>query len=58
VSMASSGTNMYSYNVWVYGVMLVIASNKWWADLEGMGWDDREWLELNSVYAHVTEKLY
>jgi hypothetical protein len=49
---------MYSYNVWVYGVMLVIASNKWWADLEGMGWDDREWLELNSVYTHVTEKLY
>jgi len=58
VAMASSNTNCYSYNVWVYGCYLVITSNRWKTEVEQLPRCDSDWLEANSVYVYVSEPLY
>ena len=44
VDMATSGTNCYSYKVWAYGTMMVVASNKWQQELDAMPAVDSAWL--------------
>ena len=58
VDMATSGTNCYSYKVWAYGTMMVVASNKWQQELDAMPTVDSAWLRENSVYVNVTEPLW
>ena len=56
--MASSNTNCYSYNLWVYGCYLVITSNRRKTEVEQVTRCDSDWLEANSVYVYVSEPLY
>ena len=50
VKLGQSQTNCHSYDVFVSGVMMIICSNTWAADLKKMSDEDRNWLEGNSYY--------
>ncbi len=47
-----------SYNVYLHRIQIICASNTWENDLAQMAPGDREWLELNSVYINVLEKMF
>ena len=46
------------YKVWVNDALFVIATNRWAAALEELVKEDREWLQANQVYVHVTQRLW
>jgi hypothetical protein len=58
VQLATSAANMMSYVVWVHGVRMVIASNRWQMELEALDEVDRAWIVANSVYVLVDRPLY
>ena len=58
VQMAASNTNCFGYSVCLHGVLLVVCSNKWRLELLELPAEDREWLELNSVYVEVRQPLW
>ena len=46
------------YEVWANDPSFVIATSRWAAALEELVKEDREWLQANQVYAHVTQPLW
>jgi hypothetical protein len=58
VCMGQSSTNCYAYTVSCHQVLMVVCSNKWSAELEELSREDREWLQQNQVYVHVSEPLW
>ena len=59
VDLGCSTTNCHKYQVFLSGMMLMVASNTWTqqvAQLEHAG--DRQWLGANSYVVHVREPLW
>ena len=59
VDLGCSTTNCHKYQVFVSGIMMMVASNTWTqqvAALKHAG--DRQWLGANSFVANVTEPLW
>jgi len=55
-TLGQSATMSYSYNVWLYGIAIIICTNVWGqADLSAC---DKEWLEKNSLVVQVGSKMY
>ena len=53
-----SPTMQFAYQVVAHGVRQVICTNVWAAELKLLPSADREWLELNSVFAQVDAPLW
>ncbi len=58
VQLGQSSTNCFAYTISVHQCLLVVASNKWAAELEDLSEADRAWLQANQAYVHVTEPLW
>ena len=58
VTLASSGTNCHSYQVWMWAKRLVVSSNRWSMELAQVPSADRDWLVANSVHVMVNEPLW
>ncbi|CAE7233296.1 unnamed protein product [Symbiodinium sp. CCMP2592] len=58
VTLAHSGTNMFTYSVYVYNVAMILTSNSWLRELEELPKEEREWLEGNSICINCTQPLY
>ena len=58
VTMCSSQTNMYSYKVWPHRLKFIITSNRWARELDEVDQDDADWIQVNSIYIHVTTPLW
>ena len=58
ISLGNSATNCHSYEVCLYGIPLIICSNKWTQELEALSAEDREWVEKNTVHIKIKAKLY
>lgn len=58
VQMANSTTNCFGYQVSVHGVLLIVCSNSWTAELLQLAVDEQQWLRANAVHVVVTEKLW
>ena len=59
VDLGCSTTNCHKYQVFLSGMMLIVASNTWTqqlAQLEHAG--DRQWLGANAYVVHVREPLW
>ena len=56
--MGHSATGTLVYKVWANDALIVIATNRWAAALEELVKEDREWLQANQVYVHVTQPLW
>ena len=56
VTLGQSATMSYKYQVWLYGIAMIICTNVWGeaALCEG----DREWLEKNSILIQVAGPMY
>ena len=51
VKLGQSSTNCHAYDVFVSGVMMIICSNTWAADVDNMRKEgDRDWIFENQVY--------
>ena len=54
VSLGCSTTNCHSYEVWVSGVAMTIASNTWNSKLNSLEREeDRDWLSKNAIVVEV-----
>jgi hypothetical protein len=58
VALGHSATNMYAYNVFVYGVAMVVTSNTWPEEMASLRPCDRDWIEGNSVCVRCMSLLY
>ena len=58
IDLGHSATAREVYKVWVNDALLFIATNRWAATLEELVKEDREWLQANQVYVHVTQPLW
>ena len=58
IQLGSSATNIHSYNVWLYGIMLVVCSNTWSSELRREAEADEAWLRQNSVHVIVKGSLW
>ena len=58
IDLGHSATAREVYKVWVNDALFVIATNRWAAALEELVKEDREWLQANQVYVHVTQPLW
>ena len=56
--LASSKTNCHAYVVWAHRVKFVVTSNRWWAELQKLPYEDSQWLWQNSVYVYVDQPLW
>lgn len=57
-TLGQSASNCNAYQVWVHQNRMMITSNKWKEDLKKLAQEDQDWIQENSVYVAVTEKLY
>jgi hypothetical protein len=58
VQMATSATNMRSYQVWAHRVRMVVATNRWRHELHLLEEADRLWLMASSVDVVVDTPLF
>lgn len=58
VSLGHSATNVFAYRVWLYGIKMIITSNRWYEDVAELQPSDQAWLHHNSIVINCTEKLY
>ena len=58
IQMAPSKTNCHGYSIYVHGVLLIVCSNTWPAEVDAATPDDRAWLLANSVVVHVEKPLW
>jgi hypothetical protein len=58
VQLGQSSTNCFAYAICVHQCLLVVASNKWSAELQELSEEDQAWLQKNQVYVHVQEPLW
>ncbi|CAE7510291.1 unnamed protein product [Symbiodinium natans] len=58
VTLAHSGTNLFTYSVYVYNVAMILTSNSWLRELEELQSEEREWLEGNSICIDCKQPLY
>jgi hypothetical protein len=58
LQLAQSRTHCHAYEVCLHGVLLIICSNSWAAQLAALALHDRDWLQQNSVHVRVTEPLW
>lgn len=58
LKLGTSTTNMYAYDCWLGGKAIIVTSNKFKAELQGLDEEDKAWVESNCVAFEVTEKLY
>ena len=58
VTLGSSNTNCYAYEVWLHSVKMVLCSNKWREQVAVLDAADQEWLASNSVVIDVTAPLW
>ena len=58
IDLGHSATGTLVYKVWANDALFVIATNRWAAALEELVKEDREWLQANQVYVHVTQPLW
>ena len=58
VTLGSSNTNCYAYEVWLHNVKMVLCSNKWREQVAVLDAADQEWLASNSVVIDVTAPLW
>lgn len=56
VTLGQSATMSYKYQVWLYGIAMIICTNVWGEAEVGEG--DREWLEKNSILIQVAGPMY
>ena len=56
VALGQSATMSYKYQVWLYGVAMIMCTNVWREAELGEG--DREWLEKNSILIQVAGPMY
>ena len=55
VTLGQSTCNAYAYQVWLYGVPIIVSCNDW---MHGAEDHERAWLDKNSVVVNVTEPLW
>ena len=54
IKLGCSTTNMYSYDVMISGIRIIICSNTWTEDLRAMPkLGDRQWLTVNSFHVNI-----
>ena len=58
IDLGHSATGSLVYKVWINDSLFVIATNRWMSALDELVQEDREWLQANQVYIHVTEPLW
>lgn len=58
VALGHSGTNIYTYRVWLRNVKLIVTTNRWYEDLAVLQPSDQAWLEQNAIVVQCTQKLY
>ena len=59
IDLGCSTTNCHKYQIFVSGVMMMICSNTWCAQVKELDHEgDMEWLQANSVLVHVREPLW
>ena len=58
VSLGHSATNVFAYKVWLYGIKMILTSNRWHEDVAALQPSDQAWLHHNSIVLNCTEKLY
>ena len=59
VLLATSGTNIESYSVFVSGIAIIICSNDWRALVVEMKLqEDKDWLKVNSIVCDIDQDLY
>ena len=58
IDLGHSATGTLVCKVWVNDALFVIATNRWAAALEELVKEDRESLQANQVYVHVTQPLW
>ena len=58
LQMGSSTTNCHAYNVFVSGTGLVVCANTWMERLRCLSPADQEWINSNSVVAHIDDQLW
>ena len=54
VQLGQSSTNCFAYTLCVHQCLLVVASNKWAAELAELSEADRAWLQANQAYGPGT----
>ena len=57
-TLGESPTNRDAYTVCLHGVGVVIASNTWLSEIDGLKHEDAKWLQQNSVVVEATSPLY
>ena len=58
ITLGTSATGCYTYNVCLFRVRLVITANKWDEQLAELSSSDRDWVVANTVVLRVTDKMY
>ncbi len=58
VRLGQSATNCFAYKVWPHRVRMVICTNRWESCVSDMNEEDQEWLQSNSFYYKVEDKLW
>ena len=58
VALGELATHMYSYEIWVHGVRMIVAVNRWQVELKSLPEADAAWLQRNSVYVDVQQPLW
>ena len=56
--LGCSPTQQHSYEVYLSGVKIVVATNNWAQDLVNLSATDSDWLKANSVYHAVLDPLW
>jgi len=58
VQLGLSATSCAAYSIFVWNVKMVVCSNLWQLQLRTLCQEDALWLQLNSIYVHVTAPLW
>lgn len=58
VTLGHSSTNIYSYQVFLHGICLIVTSNTWLQELTALEPADRNWLNGNTFVVECNQPLY
>ena len=58
IDMSLSKTNCHSYRTFVWRKKIVVCSNKWMRQVKKLKKDDRKWIQKNTIYLKVADKMF
>ena len=58
IRLGQSSTNCHAYDVWIHRNRIIITSNSWDREIQAVTFDERCWLEANSVVVHLNQPLW